>query len=112
MEERPNHIARLRLPIYARIGCRWVQVQLYRTAKPLQKRFKYDPHRQLEWVTNDTLQPQHFAYEELEVGKRSLGDEIIPTTESFVKFSPMDISDSKHPRLLRTSGEKEKHRNP
>ena len=53
----------------------------------------------LEWSSNETLQLQRLAHEELHVGKWTQCTDAIPLTQGNVKLAVLDISDPMHPRL-------------
>ena len=57
-----------------------------------------------EWQTNTTLQLQRMAHENLGLGTWSRADEGVPVTEMGDRVGVLDISDKKHPRLVRPRG--------
>ncbi|OTA99476.1 hypothetical protein M426DRAFT_255537 [Hypoxylon sp. CI-4A] len=65
----------------------------------VQRRWKLNPYRRLEWVTNNTLQLQRLAQEELGLGEWSRCDESIPLVTNDVHLAHLDVSDEKHPVL-------------
>jgi hypothetical protein len=64
----------------------------------LQRR-KYKQYELLEWSTNNVLQLQRLAYEEMGFGTWSRGDELIPVTKEGELLAALDIADESHPRL-------------
>ncbi|KAL0253479.1 hypothetical protein SLS55_010458 [Diplodia seriata] len=68
----------------------------------LQKRhYNLDTYSRLEWCTNETLQLQRLAHEELGAGTWSRADEAIPVTGPDERLALLDLADLKHPRLKR-----------
>lgn len=67
----------------------------------IDKRRKLHRHSRLEWVTNDILQLQRLAHEELGIGPwqgcANIHD--VPTTEKGQLLAILDIRDPMHPRL-------------
>ena len=59
------------------------------------------PYTYLEWQTNDTLQLQRLAHEELGYGTWSRAIAGNPVTAAGEKLSVLDISDNSHPVLVR-----------
>ncbi|KAB2576207.1 hypothetical protein DBV05_g5244 [Lasiodiplodia theobromae] len=64
-----------------------------------QKRRNLDSYSRLEWCTNETLQLQRLAHEELGMGKWEGCDEDVPVKEKGERLAVLDVSDLKHPRL-------------
>lgn len=58
-------------------------------------------YRRLEWVTNETLQLQRMAHEELGLGSWTRAASGIPVTASNECLGVLDISDENHPILAR-----------
>lgn len=56
-------------------------------------------YKRLEWATNDTLQLQRLAHEELGCGTW-VGEEFPTTTNTGEKLAVLDISDPRHPKLV------------
>lgn len=56
--------------------------------------------QRLEWVTNETLQLQRMAHEELGAGTWVGGAESIPTTVKIESLARLDVSNERHPRLI------------
>lgn len=65
----------------------------------LQKRRKLDSYSRLEWCTNETIQLQRLANEEIGLGVWDRTDETIPVTEKEDLLAVLDLTDPKHPRL-------------
>ncbi|KAI1120546.1 hypothetical protein F5Y10DRAFT_289605 [Nemania abortiva] len=65
----------------------------------LHDRWGYQQHAYLEWVSQETLQLQRLAHEELGFGTWSGTTSAIPTTELGDKLASLDVTDPKHPRL-------------
>ncbi|CAI6253498.1 unnamed protein product [Periconia digitata] len=57
-----------------------------------------------EWQTGSTLQIQRMAHESLGLGTWSRTTESVPVTEFGDQIGVLDISDEKHPRLMRKWG--------
>lgn len=57
-------------------------------------------YRRLEWVTNETLQLQRMAHEELGAGTWIRAAENVPTTTRSEGLATLDVSDPVHPRLV------------
>ena len=55
-------------------------------------------YQQLEWMSNNTLQLQRFAHEELGCG--TWIEEDIPITTALENLAVLDISEPSHPRLM------------
>ncbi|KAI0486830.1 hypothetical protein F4859DRAFT_527004 [Xylaria cf. heliscus] len=64
-----------------------------------QRRWKNREHENLEWVSNETLQLQRFAYEGSGQGDWSKCLDSIPVTAADQELGPLNLSDPKHPRL-------------
>ncbi|KAL1623516.1 hypothetical protein SLS54_004506 [Diplodia seriata] len=66
----------------------------------LQRRFRRDTYARLEWATNDTLQLQRLANEELGIGVWTGCCDAVPvTTNASEHLAVLDASDPDHPRL-------------
>ncbi|KAI0382083.1 hypothetical protein F5Y04DRAFT_288225 [Hypomontagnella monticulosa] len=65
----------------------------------LQKRRMANPYARLEWCTNDVLQLQRLAHEELGLGTWTRGTKSVPITQGNIKLGILDISNPEHPRL-------------
>ncbi|KAI8629647.1 hypothetical protein F5Y19DRAFT_484558 [Xylariaceae sp. FL1651] len=65
----------------------------------LHDRWGYQQHAYLEWVSQETLQLQRLAHEELGFGTWSGATSAIPTVELGDKLAGLDATDPKHPRL-------------
>jgi hypothetical protein len=65
----------------------------------LHNRWGYQENAYLEWVTQETLQLQRLAHEELGFGTWSGATNAVPTTKLDEKLAGLDLRDSKHPRL-------------
>ncbi|KAL9615737.1 MAG: hypothetical protein Q9160_009298 [Pyrenula sp. 1 TL-2023] len=66
----------------------------------IQQRFNMNPYQRLEWATNEALQLQRMAHEELGAGIWTGAAETIPLTEKDDKLATLDISEERHPRLM------------
>lgn len=69
------------------------------------ERHQYLKVSSLEWFSNDTLQSQRMAHEELELGdwQGCTGPQAIPTTQRRQLLGVLDWHDPKHPRLVKIS---------
>ncbi|KAI0196934.1 hypothetical protein F4808DRAFT_439331 [Astrocystis sublimbata] len=67
----------------------------------LHKCWGYQQHAYLEWVSQETLQLQRLAHEELGFGTWSGATDAIPTTKLGEKLADLDLSDPEHPKLRR-----------
>ncbi|KAF2138136.1 uncharacterized protein K452DRAFT_361593 [Aplosporella prunicola CBS 121167] len=65
----------------------------------IQRRRSLDCYTRLEWNTNDTLQLQRLAHEELGLGTWSGAADGIPVTRSGEKLAVLDLTDPHHPKL-------------
>ncbi|KAF4310943.1 hypothetical protein GTA08_BOTSDO13533 [Botryosphaeria dothidea] len=65
----------------------------------IQRRRNLDSYARLEWCTNEKLQLQRLAHEELGMGIWDRCDEGVPVTEKGERLAVLDISDLEHPRL-------------
>jgi hypothetical protein len=65
----------------------------------LRTRFGVKPYQQLEWRTNDAMQLQRLAHEELGFGTWTDVANVVPVTRNGELLSSLDISDPKHPKL-------------
>ncbi|KAL1627503.1 hypothetical protein SLS54_002428 [Diplodia seriata] len=66
----------------------------------LQTRFRrLDSYARLEWCTNETIQLQRLANEEIGLGCWDRVDEAIPVAGRDDKLAVLDLTDPKHPRL-------------
>jgi hypothetical protein len=65
----------------------------------LQRRYRFKSYQQLEWRTNDALQLQRLAYEEIGAGTWHNAAEIVPLTQQGEYLPPLDITDPEHPKL-------------
>ncbi|KAL9621489.1 MAG: hypothetical protein Q9160_004019 [Pyrenula sp. 1 TL-2023] len=81
-----------------------IVILLELTIEPLfryiQQHYRANLYKSLEWVTNETLQLQRLAHEELGAGTWVGTDEDLPTTEKDEPLAILDVSDDKHPRLV------------
>ncbi|KAF2802620.1 uncharacterized protein BDZ99DRAFT_371732, partial [Mytilinidion resinicola] len=72
-------------------------------AEPLtqcvQKRRKLNGYARLEWISNDMLQLQRLAHEELGLGQWSRATDDIPVTKVGDMLGVLDFSDPGHPKL-------------
>ncbi|KAF4545509.1 Fumonisin biosynthetic transcription factor [Lasiodiplodia theobromae] len=64
-----------------------------------QRRRNLDPYARLEWASNETLQLQRLAHEELGVGSWRRCLEAVPTTGRGEMLAVLDVGDLEHPRL-------------
>lgn len=61
-----------------------------------------DAYARLEWTTNETLQLQRLAHEELDVGEwKGCVDDVPVTVDGRQRLAVLDVSDLRHPRLKR-----------
>lgn len=67
----------------------------------LDRRRQKHRYRRLEWVTNETLQLQRMVYEELDLGTWSGASSHIPVTEKNEQLGVLDVSDERHPYMVR-----------
>ncbi|KAF9641034.1 hypothetical protein BFW01_g12840 [Lasiodiplodia theobromae] len=65
----------------------------------VQRRRSWDTYARLEWVTNETLQLQRLAHEELGSVKWEGCAENVPVTRKGEKLAVLDLHDLDHPRL-------------
>lgn len=65
----------------------------------VQRRRKLDSYSRLEWCTNETIQLQRLANEEIGLGVWDRTDETIPVTGQDDSLAVLDLTDPKHPRL-------------
>ncbi|OJD30787.1 cytochrome p450 protein [Diplodia corticola] len=65
----------------------------------LQKRRRTVSYSRLEWCTNETIQLQRLANEEIGLGKWDCVDESIPVARRDDFLAVLDLVDPKHPRL-------------
>lgn len=65
------------------------------------KNIERDNYQQFEWMSNDTLQLQRFAHEELDCGNWT--GESIPITAAGQTLAVLDISESAHSRLMNSA---------
>lgn len=67
---------------------------------------KINQYSRLEWFTNDLLQLQRLAHEELEYGTWGdcAGAKAVPVTEKDEFLAVLDMDDPSHPRLKERSG--------
>ncbi|KAL9615740.1 MAG: hypothetical protein Q9160_009297 [Pyrenula sp. 1 TL-2023] len=75
------------------------QLNQERIVRFLQKWRKSSIYPRLEWITNESLQLQRLAHEELGAGTWSGGTKIIPTTAKGECLAVLDVSNKKHPCL-------------
>lgn len=68
----------------------------------VQKRRGWKDYARLEWCTNETLQLQRLAHEELDVGTWSHALDAVPRTAKGEVLAVLDLEggDREHPRLL------------
>lgn len=66
----------------------------------IQKRRNLDAYARLEWTTNEVLQLQRMAHEQLEMGTWSACDTEVPITERGEKLAVLDLGNLNHPRLV------------
>lgn len=64
-----------------------------------QRRRQLDTYARLEWATNETLQLQRLAHEELGLGTWHGAAEAVPYTDGGQKLAVLDVADPEHPRL-------------
>lgn len=76
-----------------------VSYTLEAIASRIQRRRNLDTYSRLEWSTNEFLQLQRLAHEELGVGTWHGGAEAIPFTDSGERLATLDIGNLDHPRL-------------
>jgi hypothetical protein len=74
------------------------------TLSCFRKRYGLNTYRQLEWCTNDTLQLQRLANEQIGVGTWSAGLGTVPTTQPWENLASLNLSDPKHPTLQAPQG--------
>ncbi|KAF2140831.1 uncharacterized protein K452DRAFT_206604, partial [Aplosporella prunicola CBS 121167] len=65
----------------------------------LHKRYHLKGYALLEWCTNDTLQLQRLAHEELGFGTWSYTTDAIPVPKCGEPLAVLDLKDPKHPKL-------------
>ncbi|KAI0545584.1 hypothetical protein F4679DRAFT_560534 [Xylaria curta] len=65
----------------------------------LQHRWGFQQYAHLEWASQETLQLQRLAHEELGFGDWSGATDAIPTTKLDDKLAGLDLRNPKHPRL-------------
>lgn len=63
------------------------------------KRRRLDKYSYKEWCTNETLQLQRLAHEELGVGTWIDTGERVPVTKPGERLATLDLTDPSHPRL-------------
>ncbi|KAI9779283.1 MAG: hypothetical protein M1816_003623 [Peltula sp. TS41687] len=73
----------------------------------IQRRKNLGIYQRLEWVTNDTLQLQRLAHEELGFGTWSRTAEDHPVTAPGEQLATLDISDPNHPKLASLAAKSE-----
>lgn len=66
----------------------------------VQKRWKVDAYKRLEWSTHGTLQLQRLAHEEIGCGTWTKGAQDVPITGPGDQLALLDISNPEHPRLV------------
>ncbi|KAL9625381.1 MAG: hypothetical protein Q9160_000444 [Pyrenula sp. 1 TL-2023] len=66
----------------------------------IQRRGKFGSYKHLEWISNETLQLQRMAHEEVGAGTWTGTDESLPTTSRGERLATLNIDDRKHPRLV------------
>ncbi|KAI1744698.1 hypothetical protein F4680DRAFT_233535 [Xylaria scruposa] len=74
----------------------------------LQDRWGFQQYAYLEWASQETLQLQRLAHEELGFGDWSGATDAIPTTRLDDKLAGLDLRNPKHPRLGTSGPELEK----
>ena len=83
-------------------------IGVYGVLEPLvdwvQSRTRLGTYSRLEWTTNQTLQLQRLAHEELGLGTWTRVADDCPITLPGELLASIDISDPKHPRLKCPSG--------
>lgn len=65
----------------------------------IQKSRNLNAYARLEWSTNDTLQLQRLAHEELEMGTWDCYTAAVPVTKRGEMLAVLDLGDLDHPRL-------------
>ena len=60
-------------------------------------------HAHAEWVTGSTLQLQRLAHENLGLGHWTRTNKDVPVTESEARLAVLDISNTKHVRMVQPS---------
>ncbi|GME57641.1 putative cytochrome p450 protein [Neofusicoccum parvum] len=65
----------------------------------VQRRCKLDAYSRLEWATNETLQLQRLAHEELGMGTWRRCARSVPVTYGDASLAMLDLRDIDHPRL-------------
>lgn len=65
----------------------------------VQRRRSWDTYARLEWITNETMQLQRLAHEEVGLVKWEGCAENVPVTEKGEKLAVLDLNDLEHPRL-------------
>lgn len=66
----------------------------------IQRRGNFGSYKHLEWISNETLQLQRMAHEEVGAGTWTGTDESLPTTNRGERLATLNIDDRKHPRLV------------
>lgn len=76
----------------------------------IERRRKIERYSRIEWLSNDLLQLQRLAHEEIGFGTWSdcAGPKAIPVTEKDEKLAVIDMRDSSHPKLDASRGSAEK----
>lgn len=67
----------------------------------IQKRKNFGLYKRLEWTTNETLQLQRLAHEELGFGTWTRTAQDHPITACGERLAILDLSDPNHPQLAR-----------
>lgn len=65
----------------------------------IQRKLHFDRYSRLEWCTNETLQLQRLANEELGLGTWNGGADSVPITAPGEHMAVLDLSKPNHPRL-------------
>lgn len=65
----------------------------------IQRRRNYDTYARLEWTSNEALQLQRMAHEELGLGTWRRCVDAVPVTNRGDRLGVLDISDRDHPTL-------------
>ncbi|KAL9624353.1 MAG: hypothetical protein Q9160_001315 [Pyrenula sp. 1 TL-2023] len=69
--------------------------------KFVQRRRRKAKYQELEWISNETLQLQRMAHEELGMGNWTRATKTIPITGPEERLAILDVSDETHPTLTR-----------
>ena len=69
----------------------------------LHRKRQYGQYAYLEWVTNESLQLQRLAHEEIGWGTWSRTEGPVPIVQEGQELACLDLKDIKHPRLCHSS---------